>query len=158
METSETSQRWSQPLDLAELGELTAQWLEGSASSPWYGGSPPDSETAPLVPFLAAMNRRGYVTDWLPAGDTKRRAGTTGHGYGLLRRSSGASALHRSRSAADLVVIVHYPGVDADYQLPITRDGVRTDTADAWRTTSLWTGIHPGHGDDAVRMLLRGNL
>ncbi len=156
METSETSQRWSQPLDLAELGELTAQWLEGSASSPWYGGSPPDSETAPLVPFLAAMNRRGYVTDWSQPGTLSdawaQRATVTGY-----CAEAQAECLASLSLGTDLVVIAHYPGVDASYQLPITRDGVRTHTAMLGH--DLTVGRHPsGHGDDAVRMLLRGNL
>jgi len=55
-------EKWAAARTLADLGELTAQWLEGRiASQPsYYGG--PDSETAPLVPVLAKLNRAGFVT------------------------------------------------------------------------------------------------
>lgn len=40
-----------------------ARWLEGDlAYQPGYHGGP-DSETAPLVPTLAALNRVGFVTE-----------------------------------------------------------------------------------------------
>jgi len=55
---------WSSARTLTDLGELTAQWLEGSlatlAGGAYRGG--PDEETGPLVPVLAALNRAGYVT------------------------------------------------------------------------------------------------
>lgn len=51
---------------MAEFGELTAQWLEGTITyQPNYGGPRgcvPDPETAELAPFLAAANRAGFVT------------------------------------------------------------------------------------------------
>lgn len=55
---------WRSARTLADLGELTAQWLEGSiASQPGYGaGCGPDPETLPLVPVLAELNRAGFVT------------------------------------------------------------------------------------------------
>jgi hypothetical protein len=53
---------WASARTLADLGELTAQWLEGAiASVPGYCG-PPDEETRELVPVLAAANRAGFVT------------------------------------------------------------------------------------------------
>jgi hypothetical protein len=53
---------WAQARTLADIGELTALWLEGAIQSyPCYGGTP-DPETAPLVPVLAALNRAGVVT------------------------------------------------------------------------------------------------
>ncbi|GAB2717317.1 DUF6919 domain-containing protein [Kitasatospora kifunensis] len=60
--------RWRSAASLAELGELTAQWLEGRIESragyaPGFG---PDAETTEyprLVEALAACNRRGFVTE-----------------------------------------------------------------------------------------------
>jgi hypothetical protein len=53
---------WASARTLADLGELTAQWLEGRiASVPGYCGAP-DEETLELVPVLAAANRAGFVT------------------------------------------------------------------------------------------------
>lgn len=47
---------------LADLGELTAQFLEGRIrDTPGFGG-PPDPETTELIPVLAAVNRAGFVT------------------------------------------------------------------------------------------------
>jgi hypothetical protein len=54
--------RWSAAKNLAELGELTALWLEGELEeTPGHGG-PPAEETRPFVPILAATNRAGAVT------------------------------------------------------------------------------------------------
>ena len=56
---------WKQARTLAELGELTARWLEGDiASQPGYEPNcGPDPETTELIPSLARLNRAGYVTD-----------------------------------------------------------------------------------------------
>jgi len=57
--------RWASAHTLADLGNLTALWLEGEiASQPGYAANcGPAEETADLVPVLAALNRSGYVTD-----------------------------------------------------------------------------------------------
>jgi hypothetical protein len=48
--------RWAEPLGLAELGELNAQWLEGLVWGPWQGGQPIDDET------WRRLTRCGVVT------------------------------------------------------------------------------------------------
>lgn len=55
---------WASARTLADLGELTALWLEGRiASQPGYvANCGPDPETLPHVPVLAACNRAGFVT------------------------------------------------------------------------------------------------
>ena len=57
-------QRWESARTLADLGELTALWLEGTVGSqPGYQpGCGPDDETTALVPVLATLCRAGYVT------------------------------------------------------------------------------------------------
>ncbi|WP_332759298.1 DUF6919 domain-containing protein [Streptomyces sp. MT206] len=55
---------WKSARTLADLGRRTADWLEGRLASqvgymPGYG---PDEETAELVPSLAVLNRRGFMT------------------------------------------------------------------------------------------------
>ncbi len=53
---------WQAARTLADLGELTARWLEGSiGSEPGYCGRPAE-ETEDLVPVLAKLNRAGFVT------------------------------------------------------------------------------------------------
>jgi hypothetical protein len=65
-------QRWASARTLADLGELTALWLEGRIpSQPGYApGCGPDDETAALVPVLAACNRAGFVTDGSQPGES----------------------------------------------------------------------------------------
>jgi len=57
-------EQWAAARTLADLGELTARWLEGDlASQPAYqAGCGPDPETERLIPVLAQMNRAGYLT------------------------------------------------------------------------------------------------
>ena len=56
-------ERWAAARTLADLSELTAQWLEGKISErPGYIG-PPDDETTSLAPVLAACNRAGFLTE-----------------------------------------------------------------------------------------------
>lgn len=58
-----TRNPWAQARTVADLGELTAKWLEGDPEikHPGYHGAPA-AETAPLVPVLAAVNRAGILT------------------------------------------------------------------------------------------------
>jgi hypothetical protein len=136
--------RWEQPLDLAELGELTAQWLEGKMWAPWNGGSPPDPETARLVPYLAAMNRHGYATDFSQPGEADSFGSQRASVDGLCDRDC-AERLASLSLATELVVITHYPGVDAVYEIPVTQSEGRTFTIAAGRlsTSELWDGMHP---------------
>ncbi len=57
-------ERWASAKTLADLGELTAQWLEGTlASRPGYAvNAGPDPETIELIPVLARVNRAGFLT------------------------------------------------------------------------------------------------
>lgn len=55
--------RWKQARTLADLGELVVAWLNSEIQqTPGHCG-PPDDETIPLIPTLAAVNRAGFVTD-----------------------------------------------------------------------------------------------
>jgi hypothetical protein len=76
-------QAWQSARTLADLGELTAQWLEGRiASVPGYCGAPAE-ETVPLIPVLARLNRAGFVTDCSQPGQTgdgwEQRAAVQGY-------------------------------------------------------------------------------
>lgn len=59
---------WQYARTLSDLGNLTADWLEGTNSYlPAYrpdhhGNSRPARETEPLIPHLARANRNGFVT------------------------------------------------------------------------------------------------
>lgn len=122
---------WAATRTLADIGELTAQWLEGRiASVPGYCGGP-DEETAGLVPVLAAANRAGYVTDSSQPGGSgpgwEQRAAVQGYCDG--------STLDRLHEAC-----VGHPGIYAivnratrartGYKTatPVTREGGRDFT------------------------------
>jgi hypothetical protein len=54
---------WAEARTLADVGELTAQWLEGRIESqPGYCGPSDVDDPGRLVPLLAGLNRAGFVT------------------------------------------------------------------------------------------------
>jgi hypothetical protein len=68
---SEDSHYWAEARTLTDIGQLTAQWLEGTIThNPGYGGpGGPDDETLALAPGLAIINRAGLVTDFSQPGE-----------------------------------------------------------------------------------------
>lgn len=54
---------WQSANNLHDLGELTAQWLEGSIKGNHpFGYTQPNTETRLITPTLARINRKGMVT------------------------------------------------------------------------------------------------
>ena len=54
--------RWKTASSLADIGDLTVEWLHGGITQmPGHGG-PPCEETIPHLEVLAAANRAGFVT------------------------------------------------------------------------------------------------
>lgn len=100
---------WASTCTLTDVGELTAQWLEGRISSvPGFCGAP-DEETLPLVPVLARLNRAGYVTDCSQPGEIddccgggliEQRAAVQGYASPQV-----AGTLIRAAETAGLVVV-----------------------------------------------------
>jgi len=94
--TPEDAGRWRAARTLADLGEVTAQWLEGKITSiptvvPGYG---PDEETADLIPARPArpssFSLAAPPAAWTAArkpdpGHPGRRPGNTWFGYHLGR-------------------------------------------------------------------------
>jgi hypothetical protein len=98
--------RWHGARSLADLGELTAQWLEGKHSyTLGYSGGVPDEETRPLVPILAAANRAGFVTHQSQPGEPHDK-----HGSAQRANVSGYAGpeafarLMAAASGADLII------------------------------------------------------
>ena len=124
---------WEAARTLADLGELTAQWLEGAiASQPAYTpGCGPDPETAPLIPVLACCNRAGYVTNGSQPGE----AGTGYDGAWWEQRAAVegfaspavAERIWEAAEPAGLTVIAHAPAtlprwrIRYDQAVPVTR-------------------------------------
>lgn len=114
--------RWRGAQTLDDLGELTAQWLEGAIESvpgtmPGYG---PDEETGPLVPVLAAVNRSAFVTEF-------SQPGLNENGWMQRAAVSGFAAAGTFRALS---------AVAADADLMIT--AARADGA-GWGTTMAVT-------------------
>lgn len=102
---------WLAASTLLELGELTAQWLEGSrAYQPFYFGGP-DPETDSLVPVLAQINRAGFWTQTSQPGrplvdGTGQRAAIDG-----FCSADVAGRIRRALAPTDLIVIAIEPGM-----------------------------------------------
>lgn len=106
--------RWQAATSLLDLGELTAQWLEGRiASQPAYEPNcGPDPETERLIPVLAKLNRAGYVTSCSQPGIPptqgwngklwQQRAAVDGFADGPMMLD-----IEDAARAAGLVVITH---------------------------------------------------
>ena len=157
-------QAWEAARTLADLGELTAQWLEGGiASQPAYApGCGPDPETTPLIPLLACCNRAGYVTNGSQPGE----AGTGYDGAWWEQRAAVegfaspavAGRIWEAAEAAGLTVIAHAPAtlprwrIRYDRAVPVTRREARPCT---WFGAQLsrrhlrdgWTGYGICHPD-----------
>jgi hypothetical protein len=149
MGVADDTHPWNEPLTLAEVGQLTAEWLEGKRWGPSNGGSPPDPETELLVPQLAAVNRLGYVTEFSQPGELYEAGAQRATVAGFCAQPQ-AECLACVSLSSELVVITQYPGVDATYELPVTQEDGHTFTVQpglvryesdpsAW----LWEGVHP---------------
>ena len=105
----EDEARWLAARTLADLGEVTAQWLEGRIKSqPRYFGGP-HPETGPLTPVLAACNRAGFVTDDSQPGEPRdeyepQRAAVCGY-----MATEALSRLCRYLAGTGLAVVAHAP-------------------------------------------------
>ncbi|MGW4075990.1 DUF6919 domain-containing protein [Streptomyces asiaticus] len=68
---------WKRAQSVADLGQLMADWLEGSLGgwTPSHLDDRPDEETSHLIPVLAACNRAGCVTTDSQPGEIVRYAG-----------------------------------------------------------------------------------
>lgn len=106
-------------MTLEQLGGLVAEWLEGRISAPIYGGGP-DPETVALTPALAQLNRSGFVTVDSQPGEIDERWAQRAAVSGYCEEDV-AERLASISVRGDLVVISQPAGLDAAYQLPISR-------------------------------------
>ncbi len=124
--------RWAQAATLADVGELTAQWLEGDiASQPGYCGPvDTDEDLAPgMTATLIALNRAGMVTHQSQAGAAQ---------YGQRAAVSGfatADCLDRigTATAGDPALVVADLGEpDTARRAPVGWHHDEDDLADLW--------------------------
>lgn len=103
---------WASARTLADVGELTARWIEGDVKwYPCYGDF--DAEDASLIPVLARLNRAGFVTTASnPAGDGPGFDGARWRQRAAVEGFAGweaSVAIETAAVNADLVVVVHDP-------------------------------------------------
>lgn len=153
---------WQSARTLADLGQLTARWLEGDlADVPGYSG-PPDDETLPVVPMLARLNRAGYVTNGSQPGEAG--PGYDGDWYeqraaveGFTDRALGLRLAAAARRAG-LAVVAHDPASLPRWRIrysgcvPVTRAGGCTFTRFGAQLPRRhlrdgWTGYGACHPD-----------
>lgn len=120
--------RWYAAGSVAELGELTADWLEGSGSPPpGYLSNEPDDETRDLIPALSTACRAGYVTTQSQPGHRaeigwngrifEQRAAVEGWASSLRVIES----LRRESRKAGMTFLAYRPGVRSGEGIPVTR-------------------------------------
>lgn len=96
---------WSRATSLADLGQLTADWLEGKIDKNQNGDrfADDDPETTPLVATLVHLNRAGFLTvssqPWADGRGIKQRAAVQG-----FATDRAAAQLTRAARRANLIV------------------------------------------------------
>jgi len=114
--------QWQQASSFQELCELMACFIEGTCKyRPGYGGEPLDEESQPLIDYLAALNRAGFLTDCsqpgLDVGHSKQRAFVTGYASEAV-----AVQIEKLSLTTDLYVSVSQPGDINGCRMPVTID------------------------------------
>lgn len=119
---------WHQADSLRKLGNLTAGWLEGDiATLPMYMGTPAD-ETKPLIPYLAAYNRAGFITNGSQPGIPRRNHGAQRAWVEGWCTEATAERIDNALLGTDLIVGRTPPGSDAWTRICVTSDAGRVFT------------------------------
>jgi hypothetical protein len=123
---------WMSANTLAELGTLTARWLEGSLTAhPGLSAhgceGTPDEETTDLIPVLARLNRAGFVTDNSQPGEDDdgwiQRACVSGYCSEQTAETIAAVCM-----PTDLVCLVSWPGMVSYLNVPVSLDRGKANT------------------------------
>ncbi|MGQ0431519.1 MAG: DUF6919 domain-containing protein [Microthrixaceae bacterium] len=138
---------WQEARGLADLGELTARWLDGGiAYHPGNLGPGPDPETMALVPVLVRANRAGFVTDFSQPGEIEdgwsQRACVSGFCDEVL-----ADRVEGGILGTDLVAQIWLPGTSDESlrMIPVTIDHGEAHT---WAGGALDPEISRVFGDE----------
>ena len=155
---------WRDVRGIDELGAAMAGWLEGRIGSQPGCSVGPDDETLPLVPVLARLNRRGWVTTCSQPGEHglaadgrrwEQRAAV--EGWVSCRNPLLGPVIRQSR-AAGLIVSAYGPGraVGPSRGLAAARWGDESHTGFGGRPGRFQRRAElPGIGREARRELAR---
>ncbi|WP_086559936.1 DUF6919 domain-containing protein [Streptomyces africanus] len=155
---------WRDARSIGDLGGAMAGWLEGRIASQPGCPAGPDDETLPLVPVLARLNRRGWVTTCSQPGETgtaydgrrwEQRAAVEGW---ISCRNPLLGTLIRQARATGLIVSAYGPGraVGPSRGLVVTRWGDEPHTGFGGRPRRFQRRAElPGIGRQARQELAR---
>lgn len=137
---------WSACRTLAELGEVTARWLQGELR--YFPGhndptEPPLDETKDLISDLVALNRAGYVTTNSQPGQSMTRDGNAQRAF--VRGYCTEETFKRIDAAiygTELVALPRPPGMYHLCPVPITTVGGKNFT---------WGGMSSGEPEAIAR-------
>ncbi len=118
-ETERAKEQWEAARSFRDLCELSARFIDGTSPYfPTYGAPTVDDETAPLVPYLAALNRAGFLTTNSQPGEDspewKQRAFVDGYALEHVARRVARMSLY-----TDLHVVTVPPGLSAGFHTPV---------------------------------------
>lgn len=127
---------WGNAQSFGELCELMARFLEGEGDEA-PGCGPVEEETKPLVPYLSAFNRAGFLTTCSQPGELspnwRQRAFVNGFALEETARRMARLALF-----TDLHIVAAPPGNSVGFHTPII---VRDFMAHGWSGFTIFDEI-----------------
>jgi hypothetical protein len=145
---------WKSARTLADLGELTARWLEGAiASQPGYCGPSDLDDPDRLVPLFAALCRAGYMT-------TQSQAAHDGPGYDGVHweQRAAVEGFASPEIAARIIAAAERNGLHVIARDPQTLPRWRNRSRDAVPVTTRNGATISGFGMHLSRRFLRDDL
>lgn len=111
---------WNEATSFNQICELTARFIEGTSPfMPCYGADSVGAETEPLIGYLAAYNRAGFLTTCSQPGEDlphwKQRAFVDGFALEPVARLIARLSLY-----TDLHIVAVPPGMSAGFHTPVT--------------------------------------
>lgn len=131
---------WDLVLTLPDLGELTAQWAEGTVKyHPGGYDDGPAEETEEIAPALAILNRNGFVT----SGSQPGEAAEMGYDGNLWWQRAAVDGFAHEDTAARLEIACKEAGL-----IFINNGPARWRTT--WKRTELVTASFVNEGDGVL--------
>lgn len=119
-EIEEAKGRWRQAQSFDEICELHAQFMEGRLKFiPGYGATELDGESTPIRPYLAELNRAGFLTLCSQPGVKEAAYQQRAFVDGVAQYDV-ADAIKKVMLHSDLLVVVAQPRELWDYPIPVT--------------------------------------
>jgi hypothetical protein len=128
--------KWETAQNFSDLCSLGAEFLEGKLMFfPGYYGPAVEEETVAIGPYLAALNRAGFLTtDSQPGLDNGYSSKQRAFVEGLVKNPIFARLIERLALTSDLYVLVSHRGQAAGLRIPVTIDDFKAFTfaGDSW--------------------------